>query len=76
MSALLADLHAKGLLEQTLVVVGTEFDCTPRNNNGSATMRLHFVGVRRTCYINTIHLDQSASQHLNTHTPFRMIHDD
>ncbi len=36
MSALLADLQAKGLLDQTLVVLGTEFGCTPKinGNNG------------------------------------------
>ena len=33
MSALLADLHAKGLLAQTLVVLGTEFGRTPRIND-------------------------------------------
>ena len=33
MSALLADLQAKGLLDQTLVVLGTEFGRTPRIND-------------------------------------------
>ncbi len=33
MAALLADLEAKGLLDQTLVVLGTEFNPTPRIND-------------------------------------------
>ena len=33
MSALLADLQADGLLNQTLVVLGTEFGRTPRIND-------------------------------------------
>ena len=33
MIALLADLHAKGLLDLTLVVLGTEFGCKPRIND-------------------------------------------
>ncbi len=33
MSALLADLQAKGLLGQTVVVLGTEFGRTTRNND-------------------------------------------
>ncbi len=33
MRALPADLHAKELLDQTLVVLGTEFGRTPRINN-------------------------------------------
>ncbi len=33
MSALLADLQAKGLLHQTLVVLGSEFGRTPRIND-------------------------------------------
>ena len=36
MSALLANLHTKGLLDQTLVVLGTEFGRTPRINDGWA----------------------------------------
>ena len=39
MSALLADLQAKGLLDQMLVVLGTEFGYTPRinDNDGRVT---------------------------------------
>ena len=33
MSAPLADLQAKGLLDQTLVVLGAEFGRTPRIND-------------------------------------------
>lgn len=33
MSALLADLQAKGLLGQTVIVLGTEFDRSPRIND-------------------------------------------
>ena len=33
MAAVLADLHTKGLLDQTLVVLGTEFGRTPRIND-------------------------------------------
>ena len=33
MRAVLADLQAKGLLDQTLVVLGTEFGRTPRIND-------------------------------------------
>ena len=32
-SALLTDLHAKGLLDQTVVVLGSEFGRTPRIND-------------------------------------------
>ncbi len=33
MSAVLADLHTKGLLDQTVVVLATEFGRTPRIND-------------------------------------------
>ena len=45
-----ADLHAKGLLSQTLVVLPTEFGSQPRiNGNGSATMCLH--SRSRVCWL-------------------------
>ena len=39
MSALLADLHAKSLLDQTMVVLSTEFGCTLRMNDSEGRER-------------------------------------
>ncbi len=41
MSALLADLHANRLLDETLVVVGTEFGCKTRMNDTDGREQHH-----------------------------------
>ena len=52
MSALLSDLHAKGLLDQTPVVLGTDFDLTPwiNDNDGqlvsTRSQRPHRTSIR------------------------------
>ena len=62
MSALLADLQAKGLKDWTLVVLGTEFDRRPRINgsdgrNGSNTHSDNFERTPRQAAV----LDQAMS---------------
>ena len=61
MIALLADLQTKWLLDQTLVVLGTEFGRTPRMNdndgrdhhNKAFTCLLTGAGVEGTCKATT-----------------------
>ena len=62
MSALLADLQVKGLIDQTLVVLGTEFGHTPRINandwrdhhSKALTCLLAGAGMKRGMYSDNI----------------------
>ncbi len=47
MSALLMDLQTKGLLNQTLVVLGTEFGRTPRINDDDGWKTMTASGACR-----------------------------